>query len=260
MSTNVATTAKDRLVQVGFPPVQAEEITKSALPLDSNGNYLANITPRADTKANLLALTSGGIGELSWATDTHTYIAQNAAGTHYEFSPMAAGTWNDALYTLNGLGAVLSVVGKTTSGVTTDGGGIIISGGNSSNVTSSGNGGSITLQGGSSQTSQAGSLLINYGTSPNRALCGAIDIGPGAIQVGSSEAVGGPAFGSAVGFHGNVPVLQQTPALAGSAGTIPSNTGAALNQLATFNGTGSGSAYTINQIVAALKNIGLLAT
>jgi hypothetical protein len=48
----------------------------AALPIDAQGNAVANIVPRTGTLASLLAL-SGGVGEISSATDVHSLVKHN---------------------------------------------------------------------------------------------------------------------------------------------------------------------------------------
>lgn len=59
------------------------------------------------------------------------------------------------------------------------------------------------------------------------------------------------ATGTSLGFFGATPVAQPTTAIA--AATFTANAGTAVNDASTFDG------YTLNQIVKALRNVGLLA-
>ena len=74
---------------------------------------------------------------------------------------------------------------------------------------------------------------------------------------GTAEITGNMSVSGNVGFFGETPVSQQSTT--GTTLGYTANSGSAVNFSTTFSG-GSGTAYTIGDIVLALKNLGLLAS
>ncbi len=78
---------------------------------------------------------------------------------------------------------------------------------------------------------------------------GTIDLDSNTVTVGNS--------GGLIGFFGVSPVIRQST-MDTSAG-FTQNSGTEVRETSTFNGNLGGNAYTIGDIVRALKNLGLLA-
>ncbi len=78
---------------------------------------------------------------------------------------------------------------------------------------------------------------------------GTIDLDSNTVTVGNS--------GGLIGFFGVSPVIRQST-MNTSAG-FTQNSGTEVRETSTFNGNLGGNAYTIGDIVRALKNLGLLA-
>jgi hypothetical protein len=92
----------------------------------------------------------------------------------------------------------------------------------------------------------AASSYLRFGYGPSGFTDAAADILIGSLGLNLGKSSGGK-----IGLYGNVPVLQQTTAVASS--TAVANSGTAVNLATTFDG------YTLPQIVKALRNIGVLA-
>ena len=253
--------------------------TSSSLPVDTNGSILASVLPRTDSIANLTTASVSGLGEIAYpnnlpaSTGGFIQFAGNAgSGVAYQFSPMKFGTWNYTTSTLNGfpdlniLCGVLGGLSLQSGNATTDG----TSSGNI-NITDGSAGGSGANQGTGNLTitvppakgsASGGFATINvplHPTNPVNSPIFVVDAGINiAFGVQDAGNTGGTNGQVALGFFGTF-AEQQTIAKAGTAGTTPINIGSPLMTGATFNGVGSGSAYTINQIVSALKHYGLLA-
>ena len=67
----------------------------------------------------------------------------------------------------------------------------------------------------------------------------------------------GTAIGQKIGFFNATPVAQQNGT--GETSGFVAGTGTAVNNDSTFTGNVGGTAYRINDIVKALKNLGILA-
>jgi hypothetical protein len=236
----------------------------------SSGNVTANVIPRTGSKATLTTLTSGG-GELSSATDIPCIVQLNGVdpvGTTAVYTPMSVGVWNDTTNSLQGIvragipTGTINILGATTSDFNGAGGNIAINSGSNYN---SGAGGDININAGGG-TLQGGAISFTPGvsldnvTGANGVLIFSSPNSSPVLYITDASGFGIPGNTTPyLGFFG-LAVAQQTPTLAGSAGTTPtagSGAGAFINT--TFNGIGSGNAYTVNQIVAALKQYGLLA-
>lgn len=258
---------------------QAIAGTSSVLPVDTNGNILASVLPRTDSIANLTTASVSGLGEIVYPNNLSAntggfiqFVGNAGSGVAYQFSPMKFGTWNYTTGTLNGFPDL-----NILSGVL---GGLSLQSGNATtNDTSSG---SINIAvgspGGSGANQATGNLTMTVPAAKGTANGGVATI---SVPLHATNPINSPAFildaginiafgvqdaGNTGGTNGQIALgffgtfaEQQTIAKAGTAGTNPTNTGSPLLTGATFNGVGSGSAYTINQIVSALKHYGLLA-
>lgn len=95
----------------------------------------------------------------------------------------------------------------------------------------------------------AGTVDIDSNTVTVGNPAGTIDLDSNTVTVGNS--------GGLIGFFGVSPVIRQST-MDTSAG-FTQNSGTEVRETSTFNGNLGGNAYTIGDIVRALKNLGLLA-
>jgi hypothetical protein len=222
---------------------------------NANGDIIANIIPRTNTQSNLKSLALSGQGELSSATDVPSIVqfyGEEGSGVPYVYSPMRSGVWDES----NALRDVLSSGDKSnlevrtryTNAIDADaktlfisgangtaagqfGGDVKITAGNFNNVDLEGNGGNVIITAGDG-------LFSTYGD-------GVVEIksaGAVGIKVMNSRSITGDdadKHQAAVAFFDGVGAPQQDAAYINNSGT-------------------SGTGYTLAQVVAALKNLGLL--
>lgn len=255
------------------------QLIAAIFPTDANGNLIANVLPRTGTSTALKALAAGGQGELTSATDYPAILQFNGvlgSGTWAEYSPMSHGILTEASHivfralndkelqliggshtTGNGNGSIIRIIGGDCNVAGFSGGNVEIQGGNN------------TL-GGAGVLGVGGNVFIKAGRGSvdNPAHIGYIDIGNGAINIYDKGQLTGLTADNDTPlinfFPGIAPAEQQNPTVIntanGATATIAVTTvagGTAVNDNDTFNG-GSGTGYTIGQIVRALKNYGLL--
>ena len=190
-----------------------------------------------------------------------------------------------------GNGGVVAVVGGTSgSGATGNGGAVSYTGGAASST--NGNGGAASLVGGvATGTGTGGAVTITSGASAGASgTVGAVTIDAGSAAGGTGAAVSiaptnatgvsigktitladavnivtnattGTKIGTAttqkIGFWNATPVVQQ--ATTGTLTGFTAGSGTAVNDDSTFTGNSGTAAYTIGDIVLALKNLGILA-
>jgi hypothetical protein len=286
LGTNYATAAQGAKADTALQPsnigttVQAYSSNLSSIAFDANGNIIANILPRTNTLAGLIALQATGRGELSSATDVPAIVQFNGAassGVAAVYSPMSPGVWEDSTNTLRpktGTTSELQITGITNG--TGSSANVAISG---ANATTEVQAGSVSIKGGTNSTGTAvngrvnGDIIIEIPFSGNTN-----PVGQGTLYLraaGGSEVISMSSLAALtsspndiltpiVGFFGRSYAPCQGPAYINasiaSPNTMTAVGGAAVTADNTFNGGGdNNSGYTIGQIVRALKNYGLLA-
>ncbi len=170
---------------------------------------------------------------------------------------IVAGDSNVDNITNNEDGGYINIIAGDTYGNNSNGGQINISAGDNYS-TNNGSGGDINIQSGYSENGSGGSLYLSGGYGEING--GNVEIygGYGASSYGNIVISGGPS--QKIGFFGNTPVIR--PASTGeTAGVFTySEDQANLRHESTFTGNLGDKAYTISDIVKALKQLGLLDT
>lgn len=240
----------------------------------ADGYLHVNFIPRADTYANLKALV-GGQGEIGSLTNVAGIIQFNGpfgSGTASVYSPMMTGIWNETYdASLNSTLGTFKLLGNGTTTLLING-----QNNNSAGVGS----GDVTLAAGSNTAAASFGANVNLNAGTGTAGGGNVQssissggnfkatfTGLGNVMFNDNGNTRGFLYGfsalaanDVLGFFSKgilgQGVVQQT-ATAGGTGTA--GTGTAVLVQSAFDGGLGGSAYTIGQIVKALKNYGLLA-
>jgi hypothetical protein len=154
-------------------------------------------------------------------------------------------------------GGNINIIAGDTYGNNSNGGQINISAGDNNYLTNNGSGGDINIQSGYSKNGSGGSLYLSGGYSLING--GNVEIygGYGASSYGNIVISGGPS--QKIGFFGNTPVIR--PASTGETiGVDTPGGGANIRHDTTYTGNLGDKAYTISDIVKALKQLGFLDT
>jgi len=194
------------------------------------------------------AALTGGAGGATSGTGGAAAVA-GGAGTAGNSAGGVASVTGGA-----GQGSAAGGIGKTVGGAggaTGAGGAAQLTGG--AGGATSGTGGAVAIAGGAGSGGNAngGAVTIDGGAKNGSGADGAITIGGtrGVVNIGKS--------GGSIGFFGATAVAQQSTTGTTTGFTAGSGTGAKSDS--TYTGNSGSTAYTVGDVVLALKNLGFLA-